>query len=173
MEGHFQVGQLPFCASLTVIFSRPTRYFLEVDVLSEEGIRHNVPDGRNLDSKLLTSVSLNPSWQQPYQSSATTTNTEIAQGKSATSKWSTYEKTVKPIPTAKCEGNYRQKERQADIFPSTIFWGTTACRNASWFRRFGGSCCLPQRGDWIMLSFIVCHCIILLNLILSPWQWRQ
>jgi hypothetical protein len=117
--GHFQVGQLSFCAYLIVIFSRPTRYFLEVDVLSEEGgSRHSVPDGRYLASNLLTPGSLNPTWQQPHQSSTTTTNTEIAKDKSAISKCSTVEKIVKPVTTEQREDNYRQQERKTDAFSS-------------------------------------------------------
>ena len=53
---HFQVGQLPFCSSLAVIFIRATRRFLEVDVLNEEGgSRHSLSEGRSSESKLLTS----------------------------------------------------------------------------------------------------------------------
>jgi len=117
--GHFQVGQLPFCAYLIVIFSRPTRYFLEVDVLSEEGgSRHSVPDGRNLASNLLTSGSLNPTWQQPHQSSTATTNTEIVKDKSAISKCSTIGKILKPTTTEQRADNYRQQERKTTAFSS-------------------------------------------------------
>jgi len=125
--GHFQVGQLPFCASRILIFSGPTRYFLEVDVLSEEGgSRHSVPDGRNLASNLLTSGSLNPTWQQPHQPSTTTTNTEIIKDESAINKCSTVEKIGKPVTTEQREDN--RKESQPPFRQRVISWVVTACR---------------------------------------------